>query len=333
MLIADFYRPTAADVWTGRVDGPEEDVQRWHQRVQRIDLMTASLPKLADSQRGIVLLGFACDEGVRRNKGRVGAAQGPMALRKACAGFPVHFPAGTLLLDAGDIICIGQDLETAQAMLGKAVESILAAGYRPLLLGGGHEITYGHVRGIQDYLGRVKEATELGLVNVDAHFDLREPGREGVSSGTGFWQLATEAKVRQQALHYLAMGIQQHSNTRRLFDTAAAFGVKILSADLFHYQEYGTLSEGLMQFLSAVSHAYLTIDLDVFAAASAPGVSATAFNGIVPGGLFLRLYRELLQSGKIISIDIAELNPGMDVDNRTAKLGASLLYDAVMYWG
>ncbi|ASZ11642.1 formimidoylglutamase [Chitinophaga pendula] len=333
MFTADFYKPTTTDVWAGRVDGPEEDVQRWHQRIQLVDLTMAPLPKLADTQRGIVLLGFACDEGVRRNKGRVGAVQGPVALRKACAGFPVHFTAGTLLLDAGDIICKEQDLETAQAMLGKAVESILAAGYRPLLLGGGHEITYGHVRGIQDHLARVESGNELGLVNVDAHFDLRQPGTEGVSSGTGFWQLATEAKGGQQAFHYLAMGIQQHSNTRRLFDTAAAFGVTVLPADLFHYQEYGVLSEALNRFLSAVAYAYLTIDLDAFAAASVPGVSATAFNGIAPGGVFLRLYRELLQSGKVISIDIAELNPGLDVDNRTAKLGASLLYDAVMYWG
>jgi formiminoglutamase len=56
-------------VWTGRVDtadGP--NALRWHQMVK---------PLAADSPPGIVLIGFACDEGVRRNGGRVGAKDGP----------------------------------------------------------------------------------------------------------------------------------------------------------------------------------------------------------------------------------------------------------------
>ena len=63
------------ECWTGRID-PEADALRWHQCIQ---------PLAADSTPGIALLGFACDEGVRRNQGRVGAAEGPVALRRALA--------------------------------------------------------------------------------------------------------------------------------------------------------------------------------------------------------------------------------------------------------
>ena len=52
--------------WTGRVD-PEPDSPRWHQRIRALS---------EDSPPGLALLGFACDEGVRRNYGRVGAAGG-----------------------------------------------------------------------------------------------------------------------------------------------------------------------------------------------------------------------------------------------------------------
>ena len=63
------------DAWSGRVD-PEADSPRWHQRIQALSV---------DSQPGLALLGFACDEGVRRNGGRAGAAEGPPAIRAALA--------------------------------------------------------------------------------------------------------------------------------------------------------------------------------------------------------------------------------------------------------
>ena len=53
----------------------------WHNKVQ---------PWQAGSEPGVVLLGFACDEGVRRNKGRVGAAAAPLAVRKLLANTAWH---------------------------------------------------------------------------------------------------------------------------------------------------------------------------------------------------------------------------------------------------
>ncbi|ENO84010.1 formimidoylglutamase, partial [Thauera phenylacetica B4P] len=58
------------DAWSGRVD-PEPDSPRWHQ------VIGAFADPTAASTPGAVLLGFACDEGVRRNKGRTGAAAAP----------------------------------------------------------------------------------------------------------------------------------------------------------------------------------------------------------------------------------------------------------------
>ena len=61
--------------WQGRIDAEENGPSlRWHQQVQ---------PFAAASQGGVALIGFAVDEGVRRNGGRVGAAQGPQAIRQA----------------------------------------------------------------------------------------------------------------------------------------------------------------------------------------------------------------------------------------------------------
>src|SRR5690606_39172273 len=68
------------DGWSGRVDQPEDaSTRRWHQWVRTPEAGAAS---------GVALLGFACDEGVRRNHGRVGAAEGPAALRRMLSNLP-----------------------------------------------------------------------------------------------------------------------------------------------------------------------------------------------------------------------------------------------------
>lgn len=303
--------------WEGRIDGDSPDVLRWHQVVQE------GLQPLEQGQKGIAFLGFACDEGVRRNKGRMGAVAGPDALRKACANFPVHFSAHHIVTDAGNVTCTDGNLEAAQEALSSRVQLILSAGYLPVLLGGGHEIAFGHERGIRRFLNGQRQ---LGIINFDAHFDLREPGPEGVSSGTGFWQMAQESP----SFHYLALGIQQNSNTKKLFDTAEALGVEHLPASLFQPKYHDLLLNNIQAFLSRNDQIYLTTCLDVFASPYAPGVSATAYNGLVPDALFLDCFRTILRSGKLAGADIAELNPSLDIDHRTAKLAASLVFEIVM---
>ncbi|MDQ0108181.1 formiminoglutamase [Chitinophaga terrae (ex Kim and Jung 2007)] len=326
MITTANYRPTATGIWTGRTDGTSVEQLRWHQVIRTANLLEAPLPPLQKGQKGIAFLGFASDEGVRRNKGRAGAAEGPVALRNVMGSFPVHFPGDVVLLDAGDVICVGKELENAQAVLAQAVLALLNAGYFPVLLGGGHEITYGHVTGLRQYAA----AQQLGYINFDAHFDIRIPEAEGASSGTGFWQLAQDSKTAGRPFHYLALGIQQNGNTRQLFNIAGEEEVTYVGADAFHLNDKDTVFAAIQHFLSQVDKVYLTTCMDVFASAFAPGVSATAYNGILPNGLMLQAFRQILGSGKVISADVAELNPSLDVDNRTAKLAASLIFEIVM---
>ncbi len=73
---------------------------------------------------------------------------------------------------------------------------------------------------------------------------------------------------------------------------------------------------------------YLTICLDVFAFPFAPGVSAPQPLGIMPSQAF-PILEQLFRSGKVISFDIAELNPKFDRDQMTAALAAQLLLSSV----
>lgn len=319
----NYYRSPDINQWQGRFDGAEPEHLRWHQGIRPLDLISAG----PSNPGAFVLLGFSCDEGVRRNKGRAGAAEGPGAIRKALANLPYNWKEGAIR-DAGDITCKDNDLEGAQEQLGLAVHRILEQGGQPILLGGGHEVTFGHFLGINRYL-HAKRDTTLGAINFDAHFDNRAPGVEGPSSGTGFWQINEIAETTTKHVPYLAIGIQRSANTKALFLRADQCGTGYITAEELRQTPLHLAPSKLEHFIGAVDHIYLTIDLDVFASAFAPGVSAATPLGLFPDQTFFNCLNTILDSGKVISIDFTELNPSLDSDNRTAKLAATLIFHIV----
>lgn len=333
-----YYLPSSSSYWAGRVDGAEAEHQRWHQKMRLIDLNSTEAEALAEqdvqvdlgelkpASQPIVLLGFACDEGIRRNMGRVGAADGPAAIRKALCNLPIH-EARLSLWDAGDITCTDGQLEIAQGELAQTISACLHAKVFPIVLGGGHEVTYGHYKGLRSYLDEQNSKKEtnslIGIINFDAHFDNRQPGPSGPSSGTGFWQIEQEESTN---FRYLALGIQRSGNTKALFERAISSGTQYILAE--DVQSESTISQ-VQNFCRQVDQLYITIDLDVFATAYAPGVSAPSAWGLSPDAYFLRILKTILRTGKTRSMDLAELNPSLDIDQRTAKLAAILIDQVV----
>lgn len=332
-LNPEFYKQGKKEHWQGRVDGTETAHLRWHQAIKPINLdeiqqFEQVLQTDGNGPKSLpfVLLGFACDEGVRRNMGRMGAKDGPGAIRKGLSNLPIHHP-GLRLFDAGNIICPDQQLEEAQQQLGLAVNKILTLGGFPIVLGGGHEVTFGHYLGYQNSLpkGLSQKPSRLGIINLDAHFDNREPGENGPSSGSGFYQIEQHQKSIGADFYYLAIGIQKTGNTKALFDRANQSGTIVIPAEHAGDEKYNFKNHEIIQrFLADIDQLYLTIDLDVFASAYAPGVSAPTPLGLIPNTNFFSLLNLILQSGKLRSVDFAELNPSLDQDMRTAKLAAVL---------
>ncbi|MEH0154878.1 formimidoylglutamase [Limibacter armeniacum] len=323
------YQSTDRKFWDGRIDGTSREDARWHQVIETVNLLEADLPVLKEDEKGIVIIGFMSEEGVRRNKGRLGAIDGPYDLRKSCMNLPVHFPENVKLLDGGNIVCIGEGLEEAQATLGKAVAKVLLAGYKPLVFGGGHEVAYGHYLGLKQYIKEVHPGKKLGIINFDAHFDLRELENGRGSSGTPFLQIARDMQKEGEDFRYLVLGIQKNSNTKKLFNVAEELGVEYVAGRKFNAADRTLIFQKISDFINSVDFVYNTNCLDVFSAAYAPGVSAPAYNGITPDALFVKSFKKIHKSEKVISTDIAELNPKYDTDHRTAKLAASMVFDIV----
>ncbi|MEV6134958.1 formimidoylglutamase [Nocardia sp. NPDC051990] len=301
--------------WSGRDDGPGAAHLRWH---------NAITPFVRESPPGAsVLVGFRSDEGVRRNKGRTGAARGPATLRQALASLAL--PGPTRIMDAGDMAVEDGDLESGQERLGRTVTALLDRGHMVTVLGGGHEVAYGSYLGVSRSAA-VRAGARWGVLNLDAHFDLR--GDEIPSSGTPFRQMAEGEAAAGRVLNYSVLGISQPSNTVALFETAATLGVRYRLDEDCTIADLAGVREFVADFLAAVDVVYLTIDLDVLPAAVAPGVSAPAAFG-VPVEVIQRVCDEVASSGKLAVLDVAELNPDLDVDNRTARTAARLIHRIV----
>ncbi|MEZ2391146.1 formimidoylglutamase [bacterium RCC_150] len=320
---------TTADVpptsWTGRFDGEGNEHRRWWQAVAPYPAVSASGTSAPDTSaqgaaeaqcRPAVVVGFGSDEGVRRNQGRVGASAAPREIRNALG--PLAFHLAREVFDAGDVVVEDGSLEAAQGRAGCLISETLDDGCLTVLLGGGHETAFASYLGVAGSEA-VRSGKRLGVLNLDAHFDLRDDPVP--SSGTPFLQMALAEAAAGRELNYAVVGISEPNNTRTLFDTAERLGVKYLLDEDCSAEGVHAFVES---FLAGVDVLYLTIDLDVLPASTAPGVSAPAAYG-VPLPVISAVCRQVAASGKLIHLDVAELNPEFDIDSRTAKVAARLV--------
>ncbi len=319
------YTPPDVARWTGRVDDLDDwDAFRWHQVIECLDLSAPAGQIAKQTDRGFCLLGYCCDHGVALNLGRTGAEKGPEAIRTQLANLPVNFPETVGLYDGGDIHCRDGDLQSSQQTLSEAVERVLSAGLFPVVLGGGHDVAFGHYLGISQYLSRSKQ---LGILNFDAHLDLR-PLRPAATSGTMFTQIAAECRERGTDFSYFCIGIQKSANTVSLFRMAEELGVETVLAKDINDGDLGPVKQKIDSFLAGNDAIYVTICADVFSSAFAPGVSAPQPFGLQPETV-LRLLKHVTNSGKVVTFDFAEVSPRFDSDDNTAKLAAVFVYALV----
>lgn len=292
--------------WTGRTD-PEDgpDAIRLHHLEQ------------AGAARG--LLGFACEAGVARNKGRIGAKEAPQTIRTAMANLSAPEIGGPFS-DLGTIAVEGNDLEAGQSMLAEHIAQGFNQVERLVVLGGGHETAFASFCGLR----QAWPERRIGIINLDAHLDLRALGDAGASSGTPFFQIRN---LDSDRFDYLCLGLAEEANTQALIKRAADWGVRTV----FDHELAADVTPALSEIDAIFARndvVYLTIDIDVLPHYVAPGVSAPAARGVPLPVIELMvdfvLDRARQNPGTLPLADIVEVCPRHDQDNVTARVAAYL---------
>ncbi len=272
------------------------------------------------------IVGVPADEGVKRNGGRIGAKEGPNAIREEFykrTPFVIgkeNSPSAFQIFDCGNIKA-GKSLEETHDALAEVVHALISANILPIVLGGGHDIAY------PDFCGFSKNKKSVGVINIDTHLDYRKPIPKR-NSGTSFRQMLDQHQSPLNAMNLVHIGVQSFANAEEHYDELVERGATIFS--LRDVREEGiTKILDLSYELAASSNdsLYISFDLDVVRSGDAPGVSAPLPTGLTAEE-FLTAALFAGKRRKVKLIDIVEMNPKYDVDGKTAKLAAL----AMMYF-
>lgn len=307
-------------VWQGRDDSAESPMAK--RLFQTIIQAPSFSPQ--DYPDHIALLGFECDEGVRLNKGRVGAKEAPNMLRKALANMADHGSAKPVV-DLGNIQFSGDSLDAVQNVFASCITKCHQLGLPTLVLGGGHETAYAHGKGIFEAYPTQK----IGVINFDAHLDIRTA--EQGTSGTPFKQLYQNAQLQAQDFHYLCIGASLPGNTAALLHTATEMGVEIIWDSECHPGNFAKIAEKIAAFMSKVDIIYLTIDLDALPFSEMFAVSAPSAYGVSMKD-YLHFADQIMASGKLRAVDFVEYNPSLDRDQLSAKTAARMIWHFYHQW-
>ncbi|RXK18316.1 formimidoylglutamase [Macrococcus sp. DPC7161] len=297
------HEQTTSSIWKGRIDHETDPMH--FRNFQVVEHVHKDNPVFCD----VGILGYAVDQGVELNQGRIGSSTGPNAIRQKFANMSY---IDKTIADFGNVSTREDSVEDVQKEFAKIMKATYDFSDIHFLLGGGHDISYAHYLGLK----AIYPDKRIGVINIDAHFDLRT-SREA-NSGTGFKQILDDDKD----VGYLVLGIQPSGNTKHLFEVAKATNTEYVLATDINACAKGAIDH----FVKEYDIIMLTICLDVLDAGFAPGVSAPCSFGLSPYQVDAMI-QHIMQFNKTKHISIAEMNPKYDIDGRTAKLVAHLMYN------
>lgn len=272
-----------------------------------------------------VLLGFPQDEGVRRNRGRPGAAAAPRRIRHWLHRL-TRWDARRDLdlgrnppLDLGDVRIAGS-LEESQQTLGAIVHMLLDRQVIPVILGGGHETAFGH------FLGYAAGARRVGIINLDAHLDVRPYALDHGHSGSPFCQAMEHETAPLRGSDYVCLGAQPAAVSREHARFVLDRGSVIHWADDIRHRLVEVFVQEAERLRAAGCQVYVTLDADVVCAADVPAVSAPNPMGL-NGDDVLACIRKAGGSLHVASFDLVEISPAYDRDEQSCRWAALAVWN------
>lgn len=251
-----------------------------------------------------------------------GASFAPETIRKMMNAFTTYSVQhdndliSSSITDFGDILMHVTNIEESHSRIERSVKTILKSNpvMIPIFLGGDHSITAPIIKAVQQVKGK------NGILQFDAHHDLRNLQNGGPSNGTPFRQLIEHGAI--QGKHLYQIGIRDFSNGKVYSDYAKENDVTVYTmSDVYQRGMAAILKESISKLQKEVDTIYVSLDMDVMDQAYAPGCPA-----IGPGGMNSQMLMEaislLSKEPSVCGMDIVEIDPTLDFRDMTSRLAA-----------
>ncbi|MGE5850223.1 MAG: agmatinase [Candidatus Methylomirabilota bacterium] len=268
------------------------------------------------------ILGIPTDEATTQHPG---ARYGPRAIREASTQF-TYYKRGRgyydpergrpmlphlELRDAGDVEIVPTLIQENAKRIAEAVAPLLARGIFPVCLGGDHSVTPAILSAFAD--------RRLHLVQIDAHMDFVDRLAGATVTHASPMRRARELAHVQSLTQ---IGIRSIVSSAEDYEAASALGNRVITSAQVLEQP------GHDWWADLTGDAYLTLDIDVFDPAAAPGTGFAE-----PGGLqfrdVARLLRTLTARLRLRGLDVVEVTPYLDPSRRTALLAARTILEVL----
>ncbi len=246
-----------------------------------------------------------------------GSRFAPGALRDVSANMELYSVRSKIDLekvpvhDFGDVDVL-EDLEDTLDRVRSVCQELISGGKIPLMAGGEHSIT----KAAADTFPK-----DTGIVNFDAHLDLRDEFLGEKLSHATFMRRVAENLGSD---HVMEVGIRALSKPE--LDFTQKSGVTVITPQEIRKAGATPTSERVKNFLSKFAHSYVTVDIDVLDPAFAPGVGNPEPDGLSTDELLTML--EAAMQTKIIGLDLVEVSPQLD-SGQTAAVGAKVIFEAI----
>ena len=282
--------------------------------------------------------------------GRRGVDMGPSALRIAgltetveSLGYPV-MEVGTVTACGPETVAEGEsnakyleEITRVCKLAGEMTRTGLEKGCFPLVLGGDHSLSVGTTAGVAAH--HRERGGSIGLLWVDAHTDMNTP--ETTPSGNVHGMSLAALTGRGPAVLTELMGpgpavrpghvvvLAARDLDGREKDAVREAGVRVITMSEIDERGLGDcMDEALERLTDGTTGFHVSLDLDSIDPLMAPGVGTP-----VAGGLTYReahlICEKIARTGKLVGLEVVELNPVQDLENKTARLAIGLVASAL----
>lgn len=258
-----------------------------------------------------------------------GAAQSPGSIRQALSSYSTYAIEDetdlkkVCLHDFGDVQMHVTDLFESHDRIESTFHEVFRSHPKmtPIVLGGDHSISCPSIKAFASAKGKI------GVIQFDAHHDLRNLEDGGPSNGTPFRGLLESGTIKGENL--IQIGIRNFSNSKEYHDYGKKEGVGIYTMkDVRNRSIENILSESLKRLEGVVDALYVSVDMDVLDQAYAPGCPA-----IGPDGMDSRTLLEgvefLAKQPIVKGMDIVEIDPTIDFRNMTSRVAAHVILNFI----
>lgn len=258
---------------------------------------------------------------------RRGCRFGPVSVRRALVhsytydpGLDIDLSEGLDVVDFGDVDVVHTDVQATHERVERVLTAIHRLGVTPIMIGGDHSLSFPAIKALANVVDG-----HIGVINIDAHLDLRISHHGEISSGTPFRRALEELGGKVRGRNLVEIGINGWHNTRFYMSYAHEQGVRIISAREVHRRGIDdVIAEALERAADGTEAIYLSVDIDALDIPWAPGTCSPGVGGLTSYQVLEAVY-QIGRHPKTRAFDLVEVAEPLDVRDVTSVVGAQIV--------